>query len=93
MTTRADAGPAQLHLDEAACTTRTTTDQGNGSTVDSTARPLAVTLIGADALHRLTAAGYKVAGICQCCGAPLVDPVSVARRLGPVCAARTERAA
>lgn len=30
-------GPAQHHLDEATCTTRTTTDQSNGSTVDCTA--------------------------------------------------------
>ena len=56
-------------------------------------RPLAVTIIGADALHRLVAAGYRVAGVCRCCGAPLVNVQSVARGLGPVCAARTERAA
>ncbi len=36
-TIRDDAGPAQHHLDEATSTARTTTDQGNGSTVDYTA--------------------------------------------------------
>lgn len=61
-----------------------------GSSIEdeSTARPQAVTLIGADALHRLTAAGYRVAGVCCSCGAPLVAPKSVARGLGPVCSAR-----
>ncbi len=37
MTNRSDAGPARLDSDEAACTARTTTDQSNGSTLDSTA--------------------------------------------------------
>jgi len=92
-TSRDDAGPAQLHLDEAHCTAQTSTRLDALSALDSTVYPLAVNVIGADAMHRLTAAGYRVAGTCRCCGAPLVDPVSVARRLGPVCAARTESAA
>jgi hypothetical protein len=78
---------------EATATHRTRTRQDASSTPNSTPVPLAATIIGANALHRLTAAGYRVSGVCLCCGAPLVNPASVARRLGPVCAARTERAA
>lgn len=84
---------AVQHQDEAFCTTRTSDTDAAEPTVNATAVPLAVTVIGAAALHRLTAAGYRVTGVCLCCGAPLVDPVSIARHLGPVCAARAERAA
>ena len=85
-------GPDLFDQDEATFTTTTATDQSAQPAVNSTPVPLAVTIIGADALHRLNAAGYRVAGVCRCCGAPLVNVRSVARGLGPVCAARTERA-
>ena len=79
---------------EATCTALDTrTRQGDGSTINGTAVPLAVSIIGADALHRLTLAGYRVVGVCRCCGAPLVNVDSMARGLGPVCAARIARAA
>lgn len=92
-TSRDDAGPAQLHLDEATCTTTTATRQSAQSAENGTAVPLAVTILGPNALHDLARVGLRVVGVCRCCGAPLVNPASIARRLGPVCAARTERAA
>jgi len=76
---------------EATCTTQTNTRQDAPSDRNGTAVPLAVTIIGADALHRLTLAGYRVAGVCRCCGAPLVNVDSVARGLGPVCSTRVVR--
>jgi hypothetical protein len=88
-----ECGPTLFAQDGPGTTAMTATDQGAQPGLDSTAYPLAVSLIGQDALHRLAAVGLRVTGTCRCCGAPLVDPVSVARRLGPVCAARTERAA
>lgn len=86
-----DGGPGAHHA--RATATETSNLHAAKSTRNGTAVPLAVTIIGADALHRLAAAGYRVAGVCRCCGAPLVNVTSVARGLGPVCAARTGRAA
>jgi len=74
-----------------ATATETSTRQDAPSVRNGTAVPLAVTIIGADALHRLTAAGHRVAGVCRCCGAPLVNVHSVARGLGPVCSKRVVR--
>ena len=39
-------------------------------------------------LHRLALAGYRITTACRSCGAPLVDPHSVAAGIGPVCAKR-----
>lgn len=88
-----ECSPVLFHQDGATCTTtRIVPEQGNGSTADRSARPLPSSIIGAVALHRLAAAGYRVTGVCRRCGAPLQDPVSVARGLGPVCAVRARRA-
>ncbi len=58
------------------------------STVDSTAGVTPRALAGDDVLHRLALAGYRITTACRSCGAPLVDPCSVARQLGPVCGKR-----
>jgi hypothetical protein len=91
MNRRDGRGPNAANV--GATATETSTRQDAPSAPNGTSVPLAVSIIGADALHRLTAAGYRVSGVCRCCGAPLVNVTSVARGLGPVCAARTERAA
>ena len=39
-------------------------------------------------LHRLAVAGYRITTACAACGAPLVDPRSVAAGIGPVCGKR-----
>ena len=83
-------GPDATNV-RATATTQTSTRQDAPSDRNGTAVPLAVTIIGADALHRLAAAGYRVAGVCRCCGAPLVNVTSVARGLGPVCSNRVMR--
>ena len=87
-----ECGPGLFAQTGTGTTTTTSTRQDAPSVDHSTPVPLAVSLIGEAALHRLFSAGYRVAGVCRCCGAALIDPASVARGLGPVCA-RTERAA
>lgn len=41
-----------------------------------------------ETLHRLAVAGYRITTACVACGAPLVDPHSVAAGIGPVCGKR-----
>ena len=91
MTTN-ECGPGLFAQTGTGTTTTTATRQSDQPALNITPVPLAVSLIGSAALHRLTSAGYRVAGVCRCCGAALIDPASVARGIGPVCA-RTERAA
>ncbi len=90
MSPRNGRGPDATNV-RATATTKTSNFHAAKSDHNGTTVPLAVTIIGADALHRLTAAGYRVAGVCRCCGAPLVNVTSVARGLGPVCSNRVMR--
>lgn len=53
-----------------------------------TARPRPVSLIGPKLLHDLVRNGYRITTTCRACGAPLVDPRSVAAGIGPVCGKR-----
>jgi len=64
------------------------TDQGASSTLDSTPRPTPRDYTDDATLHRLALAGYRITTACRSCGAPLVDPRSVANRFGPVCGKR-----
>ena len=67
------------------------TRSGASSTVDSTARVTPRALAGDDVLHRLALAGYRITTACRSCGAPLVDPSSVAAGVGPVCGKRVAK--
>lgn len=83
-----ECGPDLFH-EAGTETTTTSTRQDAPSDTNVTAVPLGVSIIGADALHRLAAEGYRISTTCQSCGGALIAPKSVAARMGPVCAART----
>lgn len=68
---------------------RTASNHAAKPTSESTVRPLPSTLLGgAKLIHDLARNGYRIATTCRGCGAPLIDPRSVARQLGPVCSKR-----